>query len=81
MRELLKKLLNPSDPTTSMRHAAFGVAVASSVAWLTGALIKDGITGEWVAAYAIFMGAVTTGKVVGAKIRADAADASTQSGE
>ncbi len=64
---LIRRLIDKTDPTASLRHAAYAAVVASGCGWLTFALIKPGLDGNWVAAFGLLLAAVTTGKVVGQK--------------
>ena len=61
----LARFLSASDPTASLRHAAYAVVVGCSCGWLTYGLLKPGLDGNWVAAFGLLMGAVTAGKVLG----------------
>ena len=62
----LRRFLDASDPTASLKHLAYALAVCASTAWLSYDLLKNPMSGNWVAAYAAFLAAVTTGKLVGA---------------
>jgi hypothetical protein len=62
-----KKLVNPADRSVSLRHVGYAAAVFGSLYWLSYELIKHGMTEVWIGAYFIFMGAMVTGKIVGAK--------------
>jgi len=59
----LKSFLNQSDPTTSLKHAAFALVILSSCGWLTYALIKTGMDASWAVVYATLVGAVSFVKV------------------
>lgn len=61
----LARLLNPTDPTASMRNAAFGLVVLFACGWLSYALGKHGITSEWVAAFGLLLTAVGVAKIAG----------------
>jgi len=61
----LARLLNPTDPTASMRNAAFALVVLFACGWLSYALAKHGITSEWVAALGLLLTAVSTAKILG----------------
>jgi hypothetical protein len=61
----IARLFNATDPTASLKHAAYAVVVVFCCAWLSFALVKYGLTSEWVASLTVLVGAVTVGKVVG----------------
>ena len=61
----LRRFLDASDPTASMKHLAYGVVVLGGCFWLTWDMVRGPINAEWVAAFALLLGAVTTGKIVG----------------
>ena len=61
------RLVDPAAPEVSLRHVGYASGVAGSLAWLTIELVKRGMSETWVAAYLIFMGAVVTGKIIGAQ--------------
>lgn len=61
----LARFLNASDPTASLRHAAYAVVVCAGVFWLTWDMIRGPITSEWNVAFGLLLGAVVTGKIVG----------------
>lgn len=61
----LARFLNAQDYTASLKHAAYALVVACGCFWLTWDLVRGPINAEWCAAFAILMGAVTTGKVLG----------------
>ena len=61
----LRSLLDATDPTASLRHAAYAVVVVSGVGWLTYSVPH--LDANWVAAFAALLAAVTTGKVIGPK--------------
>lgn len=63
----LKGFLNATDPTSSLRHAAYAVTVVSALFWLTWDMIRGPITTEWNVAFGLLLGAVTTAKVVEGK--------------
>lgn len=62
----LARFLNAVDPTASLRHACYGLVVMCGCFWLTWDMIRGPITSEWNFAFGLLLGAVTTGKVVGA---------------
>ena len=64
MRFLLK-LLDKTDPTASMRHAAYGLVIVAGCVWLTIGLYRTGLTVDWATAFGLLLAAVTTGKVLG----------------
>lgn len=60
-----KSLFNATDSSASLKHVAYGAVIASAVFWLTKWLFAPGPDGNWVAAFAALLAAVTTGKVMG----------------
>jgi len=64
MLDWIRKALDKTDPTVSMKHAAFGIAVIFSCLWLTYRCFIA-MDAQWVAAYAIFMGSVSVTKIAG----------------
>lgn len=56
---------DPTDPTKSLKHLAYAAVVTFGCFWLTWDMIRGPIDAEWVAAFGLLLGAVTTGKVVG----------------
>jgi hypothetical protein len=62
----LGRFLDQTDPTASLRHAAYAVVVVFALGWLTWDMIRGPITSEWNVAFGLLMAAVTTGKLVGA---------------
>lgn len=74
----LARFLDASDPTASLKHAAYALVVGCGCFWLTWDMIRGPINAEWCAAFALLLGAVTTGKIVGAS--APPAPAGTVSG-
>ena len=67
MPSLLQKLLDQTDPTASMKHAAYGLGVVCSAFWLSWDVLRRPISPEWVACFALFLGAVVTAKALGTK--------------
>lgn len=65
MTEWLRKFLDATDPTSSLRHAAFAAVIGSSIVWLTMDLAKAPMSERWVAAFGLLLGAVTVAKTVG----------------
>jgi Na+-translocating ferredoxin:NAD+ oxidoreductase RnfD subunit len=63
----LKAFLDSTDPTASLRHAAYALVVGCGCGWLTWWMFRPGPDANWVAAFAALLAAVTTGKVMGAK--------------
>ncbi len=61
----ITRLIDATDPTASLRHAAYLTVVAAGIGWLTWGCRKD-IDANWVAAFGLLLAAVTTGKLVGA---------------
>lgn len=64
MREYLKKFLDVTDPTASLKHGAYALTIVMSCIWLSYSLAKNGMDGSWIAAYTVLVGAVTTAKIV-----------------
>ena len=62
---LFRRLLDQTDPTASLRHAAYLLVVVSSCGWLTFALYRAVMDSQWVASFGLLLAAVTTGKVWG----------------
>lgn len=66
MMGYLRKFLDTTDPTASLRHAAYALVIVCGCAWLTIALYRPtGLDANWVAAFGLLLGAVTAGKVLG----------------
>ena len=65
MMLFLLKLIDKNDPSHSLKHLAYGVGLLFGCAWLSYGLFKPGLDGNWVAAFGLFLTAITTGKVVG----------------
>ena len=66
MFSYLKGFLNPTNPSASLRHAAFALVIVSGCAWLTIALFRPaGLDANWVASFALLLAAVTTSKIMG----------------
>lgn len=62
----LARFLDKTDPTASLKHAAFAVVILFGCLWLSWNLfVVEKITTEWNYAFGILMGAVTASKVVG----------------
>ena len=61
----LSRFLDATDPSASLRHAAYAAVVGASMVWLTYGLHHEGMTGNWVAAFGLLLTGVTTGKVLG----------------
>ena len=60
------RLFDKTDPTASLRHAAYALVVVAGCAWLTIGLYRPaGLDANWVAAFGLLIAAVTTGKVLG----------------
>lgn len=76
MREYLKKFLDASDPSASLKHAAYAIAVLASVFWLTWDMLRGPINAEWCAAYGIFLTLVTVGKIAERNVTVEAGPAS-----
>jgi hypothetical protein len=78
---LIRRLIDKTDPTASLRHAAYALVVVCSCGWLSFALIKPGLDGNWVAAFGLLLAAVTTGKIIGQKDGVSAPPARGNSGD
>ena len=61
----LGRFLDSTDPNASMKHLAYGAVVSFGCFWLSWDLVRGPINAEWVAAFGLLLGAVTTGKIVG----------------
>lgn len=57
----LKRLMDRTDPSASLRHAAYAVVVACGCGWLTFGVRH--LDGNWVAAFAALLAAVTGAKI------------------
>ena len=44
-------LINASDPTRDVKLLAFAVVVAFSIGWLTGELVREKMSDQWVNAF------------------------------
>jgi len=64
----LARFLNAADSSASLRHAAYALVVVGGCFWLSWDLVRGPINAEWCAAFALLLGAVTTGKIVGAAV-------------
>jgi len=62
---LIKRLLDTTDPTASMRHFAYLLVIACGCGWLSFSLYRPGLNAEWVTSFGLLLAAVTTGKVMG----------------
>jgi hypothetical protein len=60
----LKTFLDATDPTGSLRHAAYALVVLCACGWLTWDMIRGPINTEWNVAFGLLLTAVTTGKVL-----------------
>jgi hypothetical protein len=65
MPSWISGFFDKTDPTKSMKHLAYAVAVCSATCWLSYDLFRSPMTANWVAAYAAFLAAVVTGKIAG----------------
>lgn len=70
----LRQLLDPSNPSASLRHACYLAVVAGGIAWLTADMaiktatgVHQGIDGNWNMAFATLCGLVGAGKILGGK--------------
>ena len=61
----LGRFLDSTDAAASLKHAAYALVVVAGCFWLSWDLVRGPINAEWVAAFGLLLGAVTTGKVVG----------------
>ena len=61
----LARLMDKTDPTASLKHVAFAVAVCGAIVWLSYDIYRSPMTGNWAGAFTAFLAAVVTGKVVG----------------
>ncbi len=61
----LRRFLDTTDPTASLRHLTYGAVVAFACGWLTWDMIRGPITSEWNVAFGLLLTAVTTGKIAG----------------
>lgn len=67
----LKKFFDTTDPTASLRHAAFALVVVAGVVYLGAELVVGlvkhgtGITGDWNMGFGILVGGVTGAKIAG----------------
>jgi hypothetical protein len=62
----LARFLDASDPSASLKHAAYAMVVCGGCFWLSWDMIRGPINAEWCVAFGMLLGAVTTGKIVGA---------------
>ena len=76
MLNYLKGFFDKTDPTKSLKNAAFAVVVAFSCFWLSWQLIKNGMTSEFCVTYATLVSAVTIAKTVNKQESANVADTS-----
>ncbi len=60
------RFLDSTDPGASLKHACYAVVVMGGCFWLTWDMLRGPITSEWNVAFISLLGAVTTGKLVGA---------------
>ena len=73
MREYLKKFLDATDPSASLKHAAYALVVCFGCGWMTYDLcvktldagVKRGITAQWNISFGLLLTAVTGAKVLG----------------
>lgn len=64
MLNFLRRFLDKTDPTASLKHAAYAVVVCMSCLWLTYELVRRGMDATWLGTYTVLVGAVTTAKIV-----------------
>ena len=67
MLQYVKAFLDATDPSASLKHLAFAAGMGFSLLWLSYELCVHGMSVNWIAAYTIFVGAITTTKIVGGK--------------
>ncbi len=76
----LRKFLDSTDATASLRNAAFALVIVAGVVYLGAQLVVGlvktgvGITGDWNMGLGILAGAVTGSKLLGQKLHNDAPD-------
>lgn len=64
MLSYLRSLADKTDPTASLKHVAFMVGIGFSCLWLTiGLFLKNGLDGNWVASFGLFLTAITGAKI------------------
>ena len=63
MLNYLKGFFDKTDPTRSLKNAAYALVILFSCAWLSYQLIKNGMTSEFCVAYATLVSAVTVAKI------------------
>lgn len=59
--------LDATNPTSSLRHAAYALVVVCACGWLTWDMIRGPINDAWNVAFGLLLSAVTVGKIVGSK--------------
>ena len=64
MIEYIKGFFDKTDPTKSLKHAAYAIGVCSSVCWLSHWVWVGPKDANFVAAFGLFLAAIVTGKVV-----------------
>ena len=64
MAAYLAKFLDSTDPTGSLRHAAYALVVLFACGWLTWDMIRGPINAEWNVAFGLLLAAVTTSKIM-----------------
>lgn len=80
----LKKFLDSTDATASLRNAAFALVIVAGVIYLGAELVVGlvkrgtGITGDWNMGFGILSGAVTGAKIAGKVAPKDPADGGAQ---
>ena len=65
MFSYLKRFLDATDPTSSLKHAAYAAVIGCSICWLTYSIVHTGIDVNWVAAYTVLVGAASLTKIIG----------------
>lgn len=68
MFSILRQILDTTDPTASMRHAAFGLVVVCACGWLSFALYRSPMDATWLGAFTALLGTVGATKVLGSKV-------------
>ena len=64
MLNYLKGFFDKTDPTRSLKNAAYALVVIFSCFWLTWQLAKNGMTSEFCVTYATLVSAVTIAKAI-----------------
>lgn len=62
MNDFLRRLVDKTDPTASLRHTAYAFVIFCSCLWLSYELVRRGMDATWLGTYTVLMGAVTIAK-------------------